>query len=30
MTESVSPRRLRVIFALFACATLILSLRVGY
>jgi len=30
MTESVSPRRLRVIFAAFACATLILSLRVGY
>ncbi len=30
MTESVSPRRLRVVFALFACATLILSLRVGY
>ncbi|MDQ2952033.1 MAG: penicillin-binding protein 2 [Chloroflexota bacterium] len=30
MTESVSPRRLRVIFALFACATLLLSLRVGY
>ncbi len=30
MTENVSPRRLRVLFALFACATLILSLRVGY
>ncbi len=30
MTESVSPRRLRVVFALFACATLILSLRVAY
>jgi cell division protein FtsI/penicillin-binding protein 2 len=30
MTETVSPRRLRVIFAAFACATLILSLRVGY
>ncbi|HUQ41295.1 MAG TPA: penicillin-binding protein 2 [Candidatus Limnocylindrales bacterium] len=30
MTETVSPRRLRVIFALFACATLLLSLRVGY
>ncbi|HEY3218614.1 MAG TPA: penicillin-binding protein 2 [Candidatus Limnocylindria bacterium] len=30
MTETVSPRRLRGIFALFACATLVLSLRVGY
>jgi cell division protein FtsI (penicillin-binding protein 3) len=30
LTENVSPRRLRVIFALFACATLLLSLRVGY
>jgi cell division protein FtsI/penicillin-binding protein 2 len=30
VTENVSPRRLRVTFALFACATLILSLRVGY
>ena len=30
MTETVSPRRLRAIFALFACATLLLSLRVGY
>ena len=30
MTETVSPRRLRVIFVLFACATLLLSLRVGY
>ncbi len=30
MTENVSPRRLRVIFAAFACATLLLSLRVGY
>ena len=30
MTESVSPSRLRVIFALFACATLLLSLRVAY
>ena len=30
MTETVSPRRLRVIFAAFACATLLLSLRVGY
>ena len=30
MTESVSPRRLRVVFALFACATLLLSLRVAY
>ncbi len=33
MTETapnVSPRRLRVVFALFACATLLLSLRVGY
>ena len=30
MTETVSARRLRVTFALFACATLLLSLRVGY
>ena len=30
VTETVSPRRLRVIFAVFACATLLLSLRVGY
>src|SRR3954468_5566966 len=30
MTQTVSPRRLRVIFAAFACATLLLSLRVGY
>ena len=30
MTETVSPRRLRGIFAAFACATLLLSLRVGY
>jgi len=30
VTETVSPRRLRAIFALFACATLLLSLRVGY
>ena len=30
MTESVSPRRIRVVFALFACATLLLTLRVGY
>ncbi len=30
MTETVSPRRLRVVFVLFACATLLLSLRVGY
>jgi cell division protein FtsI/penicillin-binding protein 2 len=30
VTETVSPRRLRGIFALFACATLVLSLRVGY
>ena len=30
MTETVSPRRLRVIFVLFSCATLLLSLRVGY
>ena len=30
MTENVSPRRLRVIFAAFAIATLLLSLRVGY
>jgi len=30
VTENVSPRRLRVIFAVFACATLVLSLRVGY
>jgi cell division protein FtsI/penicillin-binding protein 2 len=30
VTETVSPGRLRVLFAAFACATLILSLRVGY
>ena len=30
MSETVSSRRLRGIFALFACATLLLSLRVGY
>ena len=30
MPETVSARRLRVMFALFACATLLLSLRVGY
>ena len=30
MPETVSARRLRVTFALFACATLLLSLRVGY
>jgi cell division protein FtsI/penicillin-binding protein 2 len=30
VTETVSPRRLRVVFVLFACATLLLSLRVGY
>jgi stage V sporulation protein D (sporulation-specific penicillin-binding protein) len=30
VTETVSARRLRVTFALFACATLLLSLRVGY
>jgi cell division protein FtsI/penicillin-binding protein 2 len=30
VTESVSPRRLRVVFAVFACATVVLSLRVGY
>ncbi|HYK98288.1 MAG TPA: penicillin-binding protein 2 [Candidatus Acidoferrales bacterium] len=30
MTEAVSPRRIRVVFALFACATLLLTLRVGY
>ncbi len=30
MTEGISPRRLRVLFALFAVATLLLSLRVGY
>ena len=30
MTETVSPRRLRVMFAAFAVATLLLSLRVGY
>jgi cell division protein FtsI/penicillin-binding protein 2 len=28
--ENVSPRRVRVVFAGFACAILILSLRVGY
>ena len=30
MTEGISPNRLRVLFALFAVATLLLSLRVGY
>ncbi|MEP6693297.1 MAG: penicillin-binding protein 2 [Chloroflexota bacterium] len=30
MTEGISPGRLRVLFALFAVATLLLSLRVGY
>ena len=30
MTETVSPRRLRVVFAVFAIATLLLTLRVGY
>ena len=30
MTEGISPTRLRVVFALFAVATLLLSLRVGY
>ena len=30
MTEGISPTRLRVLFALFATATLLLSLRVGY
>lgn len=30
MTEGISPTRLRVLFALFAIATLLLSLRVGY
>lgn len=30
MTENVSPTRLRAVFVLFACATLLLSLRVGY
>lgn len=30
MTEAVSPRRLRGLFVAFACATLLLSLRVGY
>jgi len=30
VTETVSPRRLRAIFVVFACATLLLSLRVGY
>ncbi|MGH2492538.1 MAG: peptidoglycan D,D-transpeptidase FtsI family protein [Candidatus Limnocylindria bacterium] len=30
MTEGISPSRLRVLFALFAVATLVLSLRVGY
>ena len=30
MTEAVSPTRLRVLFSFFACATLLLSLRVGY
>jgi cell division protein FtsI/penicillin-binding protein 2 len=30
VTEGISPNRLRVLFALFAVATLLLSLRVGY
>src|SRR5207247_772821 len=30
VTEAVSPRRLRGLFVAFACATLLLSLRVGY
>jgi len=30
VTERISPNRLRVLFALFAAATLLLSLRVGY
>jgi len=30
VTEGISPSRLRVLFALFAVATLLLSLRVGY
>jgi len=30
VTEGISPGRLRVLFALFAVATLLLSLRVGY
>ncbi|HKY51079.1 MAG TPA: penicillin-binding transpeptidase domain-containing protein, partial [Candidatus Limnocylindria bacterium] len=30
MTEGISHRRLRVLFALFAVASLVLSLRVGY
>jgi cell division protein FtsI/penicillin-binding protein 2 len=30
VTEGISPTRLRVLFALFATATLLLSLRVGY
>ena len=30
MSETVSPRRIRVVFALFACATVLLTLRVGY
>jgi cell division protein FtsI/penicillin-binding protein 2 len=30
VTEGISPSRLRVLFALFAVATLVLSLRVGY
>ena len=30
MTEGISHTRLRVLFALFATATLLLSLRVGY
>jgi cell division protein FtsI/penicillin-binding protein 2 len=30
VTEGISPGRLRVLFALFAVATLVLSLRVGY
>ncbi len=30
MTETVSPTRLRFLFSFFACATLLLSLRVGY
>src|SRR5207245_9448084 len=30
VSESVSPRRIRVVFGLFACLTLVLTLRVGY
>src|SRR6266545_6793268 len=30
VTEGISPQRLRALFALFAVATLLLSLRVGY